>query len=69
MYVKRYRHLYLLSFTLLICFVVLSLSYHTACIENFDNTKGSVNESRDDIAKALKEVMLGMLADVQLSVG
>ncbi|TKH45454.1 PAP2 family protein, partial [Bacillus cereus] len=33
---KRYRHLYLLSFTLLICFVVLSLSYHTACIENFD---------------------------------
>ncbi|OUA09756.1 phosphoesterase [Bacillus thuringiensis serovar finitimus] len=37
MYVKRYRHLYLLSFTLLICFVVLSLSYHTACIEKFDN--------------------------------
>ncbi|PEB51062.1 phosphoesterase [Bacillus pseudomycoides] len=37
MYVKRYRHLYLLSCTLLICFVVLSLSYHTACIEKFDD--------------------------------
>lgn len=37
MYVKRYRHLYLLSCTLLICFVALSLSYHTACIEKFDN--------------------------------
>ncbi|MDM5154853.1 phosphatase PAP2 family protein [Bacillus sp. DX1.1] len=34
---KRYRHLYMLSCTLLICFVVLSLSYHTACIEKFDN--------------------------------
>ncbi|MBL1704729.1 PAP2 family protein, partial [Klebsiella pneumoniae] len=34
---KRYRHLYLLSCTLLICFVALSLSYHTACIEKFDD--------------------------------
>lgn len=37
MYVKRYRHLYLLSGILLICFVVLSFSYHTACIEKFDD--------------------------------
>ena len=34
---KRYRHLCMLGCTLLVCFVVLSLSYHTACVERFDD--------------------------------
>ncbi|ENQ3106419.1 undecaprenyl-diphosphatase [Bacillus sp. 491mf] len=34
---KRYRHLYMLLIVLLVCFVVLSFSYETSCIDQFDH--------------------------------
>ncbi|PEY37192.1 phosphoesterase [Bacillus cereus] len=52
MYVKRYRHVYLLS-TLLICFVGLSLSYHTTCVERFDDViSGFIQSFRNDYLTA-----------------
>jgi tape measure domain-containing protein len=38
-------------------------------IENFINSKASVKESKEDITKVLTDVMLGMLADVQIARG
>jgi len=37
MQMKRYRHLYMLLIVLLVCFVVLSFSYETSCIDQFDH--------------------------------
>lgn len=37
MQMKGYRHLYMLLIVLLVCFVVLSFSYETSCIDQFDH--------------------------------
>lgn len=37
MHVKQYRHLYMLGGTLVVCFVVLSMTYHTSFISTFDD--------------------------------
>lgn len=36
-------------------------------VEQFINSKGSVKETKEDIAKIFQEVMMGMLADIQIS--